>query len=300
MAGSIPAAGARGQAGLPNLQATVEAENKKKAEYAAKVKRQKDRKAAAEAAAKNQGGAFGNWLAATQGGALPTAGEALKYTGLVYVGPGKGDNGGSTTTANKLMNEFYNWSDAQKLEFDAKLRKLGIYASGKAMDPNDRETIYKNAVGRASTFYSLSAGKNTTDGSVDGTLLAFKGTGASTGAPNLPDRRVQMLPDATINAIIDNVSQAKLKKDINDPKERAALLKEIKDKLAQGTVTSTKKVKNPKTGKWENVTETTGMTQEDIQLELAKKFETSHAEDYQLNQALGFNDFYNKIISRSA
>jgi hypothetical protein len=298
MASGVTAAGARGQAGLPNMQAMADAEKKKKDEYAAKVKRQKDRKAAAEAAAKNQGGAFGNWLTQTQGGALPAAGEALKYTGLVYVGPGKGDNGGSTTTANKLMNDFYNWSDAQKVEFDSKLRKLGIYASGKTMDPNDRETIYKNAVGRASTFYSLSAGKNLVDGSVDGTLLAFKGTAGSTGAPNLPDRRIENLSDATINAIIDNVSQAKLKRDINDPAERSALLKKIKDQLAQGTVTTTKKVKNAKTGKWENVTETSGVTSQDIQLQLGKEFETSHAQDYQLNKALEFNDFLTKVMSR--
>jgi hypothetical protein len=300
MAGSVTAAGVRGQAGLPNIQAQIDAEKKKQADYAGKVQRQKDRKAAADAAAKNQGGAFGNWLAQTKGGALTTAGDALKYTGLVYVGTGKGDNGGDTTTANKLMNDFYNWTDAQKVEFDSKLRKLGIYASGKTMDPNDRETIYKNAVGRASTFYSLSAGKNIVDGSVDGTLLAFKGTGASTAAANLPDRRIQNIPDSTINTIIDNVSQAKLKRDINDPAERAALLKEIKDKISQGTVTTTKKIKNPKTGKLENVTETTGPTQEDIQLQLGKELETSHAQDYQANQLLGFGDFFTKITSRSA
>jgi hypothetical protein len=122
--------------------------------------------------------------------------------------------------------------------------------------------------------------------------------GASTGAANYDNRSIRKVNNTTINSIIDSVSQSVLRKDITDPNERKALVEKIKKQFEEGTLTSTKKVKNPKTGKWEVQTVTSGPSSEDIQLGLTADLKKSHAEDYQLNQALGFNDFLAKTMSR--
>ena len=131
-----------------------------------------------------------------------------------------------------------------------------------------------------------------------GTLAGLaKGTSDKT---NYDTRSIRKVSDITINNIIDTVSQSSLRKNIEDPIERAALVKQIKAKFEEGTVTSTKKVKNPKTGKWEAVSTTSGPTSEDIQLDLAKQLEKTHASDLEVNQTLEFNSFLNKMNNRGA
>jgi hypothetical protein len=290
---AVTPAGARGQAGLPNIQAQVEADKKKKSDYAAKVQRQKDRLAAKKQLEANAGGAYGAVMGQIVAGSY-TSGDPLKLTGrLLYQG--------KEVTANELLNKFYNWSPAEINAFDSKIKSLKIVDPSKAVDPDTRQNVYVNAVARASQFYALSNGLNKDGGSLEGTLLAYKGTGpGGSGAANLPDRRIQQIPDETLYAIIDKVSQSKLQKDITDPTQRASLLKKIKDQLAEGTVTTTKKVKNPKTGKLENVTVSSGMSPEDIQLQLGKDLEKSNAQDYELARTLEFNSILSKISSRSA
>ena len=120
----------------------------------------------------------------------------------------------------------------------------------------------------------------------------------TSGEENLPTRSIRKVSDVTANSIIDAVSQSSLRKNINDPAERAQLVKQIKEKFEEGTVTSTKKVKNLKTGKLESVSTTSGPTSEEIQLGLAKELETKYAGDFELNQTLQFHDFLNKMTSR--
>jgi hypothetical protein len=220
-------------------------------------------------------------------------GDPLKLTGrLLYEG--------REVTANELLNKFFAWTPEEINTFDSKIKGLRIVDPSKPVDPDLRKSIYTGAVARASQFYALTNGQNKDGGSLEGTLLAYKGQFSSNEAPNLPDRRIQEIPDATINAIIDRVSQAKLQRDISDPTQRASLLKKIKAQLAEGTVTTTKKVKNPKTGKLENVTVSSGMSPEDIQIQLGEDLEKSNAQDYELAKTLEFNSILSRISSRSA
>lgn len=290
---AVTPAGARGQAGLPNIQAQLEAEKKKKSDYAAKVQRQKDRLAAKKQLETNAGGAYGAVMGAIVAGSY-ASGDPLKLTGrLLYQG--------KEVTANELLNKYYSWTPAEINAFDSKIKALRIVDPNKTVDPDTRQNVYVNAVARASQFYALSNGSNTDGGSLEGTLLAYKGTGpGSTGAANLPRRNIENIGDATINAIIDKISQSKLQRDITDPTQRAALVKSIKEKIAQGTLTTTKKIKNPITGKMEEVTQTTGPTSEDIQLQLGKDLETSNAQDFELSKRLEFHSALDKIFARSA
>ena len=278
--------------GVGNPQAFMDVQAKKKAEVAAKAKRAKDREAAKKLLEQNAGGAYAGVMDALTKGRY-VSGDPLKLTGRLL-------SEGREVTANELLNKFFAWTPEEINAFDTKIKGLRIVDPSKPVDPDMRKSIYTGAVARASQFYALTNGENKDGGSLEGTLLAYKGQFSSNEAPNLPDRRIQEIPDATLNAIINRVSQEKLKKDITDPTQRASLLKKIKDELAQGTVTTTKKVKNPKTGKIENVTVTSGSSIEDIQLKLGEDLEKTNAQDYELAKTLEFNNILSRITSRSA
>lgn len=286
------ASGIQGTGGVsqPDIAAIAKAKAKEKADYAAKKKRQDERRKALEA---NVGGEYAGVMDDITKGRY-MSGDPLKLTGrLLYQG--------KEVTANELLNKFYNWSPEEVNAFDSKIKSLGIVDTSKPVDPDTRQNVYVNSVARASQFYALSNGANKSDGSLEGTLLAFKGTGpGGSGTPNLPRRNIQNISDATINAIIDNVSQNKLQRDITDPTQRAAIVQKIKKQIAEGTLTTTKKIKNPKTGKMEEVTQTTGLSPEDIQLQLGEDLEKSNAQDFELSKRLEFNSELSKILSRSA
>jgi hypothetical protein len=285
------ASGIQGTGGVNpvGVAAIIEQREKEKADRAAKAKRKKEAKKVLE---QNAGGAYAGVMDAITRGQYIN-GDPLKLTGrLLYEG--------REVTANELLNKFFAWTPEEINTFDSKIKGLRIVDPSKPVDPDLRKSIYTGAVARASQFYALTNGQNKDGGSLEGTLLAYKGQFSSNEAPNLPDRRIQEIPDATINAIIDRVSQAKLQRDISDPTQRASLLKKIKAQLAEGTVTTTKKVKNPKTGKLENVTVSSGMSPEDIQIQLGEDLEKSNAQDYELAKTLEFNSILSRISSRSA
>jgi hypothetical protein len=285
------ASGIQGTGGVsqPDIAAIAKAKAKEKADYAAKKKRKEARDKTLE---NNAGGAYAGVMDSITKGQY-ISGDPLKLTGrLLYQG--------KEVTANELLNKFFSWTPEEINAFDSKLKSLSIVDPSKPINPDERKAYYVGAVARASQFYALTNGQNKDGGSLEGTLLAYKGQFSSSQAPNLPDRRVQQLPDETIYAIIDRVSQEKLKRDISDPTQRASLLQKIKDQLAEGTVTTTKKVKNPKTGKLENVTVSSGMSPEDIQIQLGKDLEKSNAQDYELAKTLEFNSILSRITSRSA
>lgn len=285
------ASGIQGTGGTSpvNVATIADQRAKEKADRLAREKRKKDREKQLEA---NAGGAYAGVMDALTKGRY-VSGDPLKLTGRLL-------SEGREVTANELLNKFFAWTPEEINAFDTKIKNLRIVDPSKPVDPDMRKSIYTGAVARASQFYALTNGQNKDGGSLEGTLLAYKGQFSSSQAPNLPDRRIQEIPDATLNAIINRVSQEKLKKDITDPTQRASLLKKIKDELAQGTVTTTKKVKNPKTGKLENVTVTSGSSIEDIQLKLGEDLEKTNAQDYELAKTLEFNNILSRITSRSA
>jgi hypothetical protein len=285
------ASGIQGTGGVNpvGVASIIEQREKEKADRAARAKRKKEAKKVLE---QNAGGAYAGVMDAITRGQYIN-GDPLKLTGrLLYEG--------REVTANELLNKFFAWTPEEINTFDSKIKGLRIVDPSKPVDPDMRKSIYTGAVARASQFYALTNGQNKDGGSLEGTLLAYKGQFSSNEAPNLPDRRIQQLPDETIYAIIDKVSQAKLQRDISDPTQRASLLKKIKAQLAEGTVTTTKKVKNPKTGKLENVTVSSGMSPEDIQIQLGEDLEKSNAQDYELAKTLEFNNILSRITSRSA
>lgn len=81
-------------------------------------------------------------------------------------------------------------------------------------------------------------------------------------------------------------------------KQRDAEIAKNRKLADQGTLTTTKKVKDPKTNK--TILETksnTPFTAEKATLSLNESLKTSNPKQYQLNQSLGFNDEVKKILA---
>lgn len=89
--------------------------------------------------------------------------------------------------------------------------------------------------------------------------LAAPTTGGGTGgAANLPSRSIYQYSPEQLGSKIDEVAQSLLGRTITDMDKQAKwykdLNKTLNDMVMQGTVTTTKQVKNKKTGKLETVT----------------------------------------------
>jgi hypothetical protein len=122
--------------------------------------------------------------------------------------------------------------------------------------------------------------------------------GGTTAAPNLPSRQVYQYSDETIGTLVDSAFQTQYGR-VPTPEEKAAKTASIRKELEVGTLSTTKKVKNPKTGKLESVTtqQQQGITTADATTKLEEQLKASNPEAYQRNKALEFNADLQKIMA---
>jgi len=133
------------------------------------------------------------------------------------------------------------------------LRKNGIDTSAPGFQIKAR-TLWDLSVDGASDWYATSNGKQkiTPD-----QYLGWYVGGQKKG-PALPSRSIYQYAPEQLAAKIDETAQNLLGRAITDADKTASwyqdLNKALNKMVMQGTVTTTKQVKNPKTGKMENVT----------------------------------------------
>jgi peptidoglycan hydrolase-like protein with peptidoglycan-binding domain len=114
--------------------------------------------------------------------------------------------------------------------------------------------------------------------------------------PNLPDRRIGQVDRGALVQVAQAVA-AKGMFELTE-EELNQIIAPWEKKLKQGTVTTTKKVRNPKTGKLENVTETkSAFRQGEEELALAERLKTQRPEQYQLAEGINFVDELKKLLS---
>lgn len=94
------------------------------------------------------------------------------------------------------------------------------------------------------------------------------------GAENLPSRQIYQYRDEDLDVIVNDAYQAAIGRKA-EPEELAIRRQSVRKQLEMGTLSVTKKVKNPKTGQLESVTTQTPAAsktevQSDIESELAK------------------------------
>jgi hypothetical protein len=113
----------------------------------------------------------------------------------------------------------------------------------------------------------------------------------------LPTRSLTDVTDEQIGKIIDNASIATIGR-VLPKKQRDAEIAKNRKLANQGTLTTTEKTKDPKTGKPMLVTKSkTPFTAEKVTLQLDESLKTSNPKQYQLNQSLKFQDELTKVLS---
>lgn len=123
--------------------------------------------------------------------------------------------------------------------------------------------------------------------------------GAGDGTANLPDRRIGQVDRGTLEEVAQAVAAKGMFK--LTPEELDAIVTPWVKKLEQGTVTTAKKVRNPKTGKLENVTTTTAaFRQGEEEKALEAKLKATRPEQFKLAEGIGFIDEIKKILAGGA
>lgn len=221
-----------------------------------------------------------------QGGIGSTAlvylGETNKPGGLVM----KGGKPVSTVIptlkpTNTMINDFWNDSALQK-------KIIGAYAAkGKTIGQVEAFGIWSQLVNTAATIYQGGRGAKVTPLQLlTDTLKSVKGDEAT-----LPTRAISKIDKGIFNEFMDKLALSEI---------GMALTQDVKNKyydefnkLNTGTLTEYKKVKNPKTGKLENVQTTTpGLTEADMTARAKAKLKKENPQQYELNMGLNFvNDF---------
>ena len=183
-----------------------------------------------------------------------------------------------TTT---VTTDFWNDQALQK-------KIIGAYAAkGKTVSTVEAYGLWSQLVTTAATIYQGGRGPKITPLQLlNDSLKSVKGD-----EPTLPTRSISKIDKGVFNEFMDKLALSEI---------GMALTQDVKNKyydefnkLNTGTLTEYKKVKNPKTGKMENVQTTTpGLTEADMTARAKTKLKKENPQQYELNMGLNFvNDF---------
>ena len=186
--------------------------------------------------------------------------KVVSPTGVEYTTAGGAKDKTETVAQAKAR---YLTDDKLRARWNTILRQNGLDA-----DPLQARAIWDMAVVGASDWYSTSNGQQKVTPEQYVTWYA-KGS-VKAKKPALPTRQIYAVTEDQIAADIADITLKTLGREIVDTDKEADwykdLVKGINKLYQQGTVTTVKEVKNPKTGKMEKVvTQTPGFSKEQIQ-----------------------------------
>ena len=183
---------------------------------------------------------------------------------------------------NKVITDFW-----QNEGLQAEI--IGAYAAkGKSITQLEAYGVWQSIVSTAAEIYQGGRGAKVTPMQLlSDSLKSVKGD-----EPTLPTRTISKLDKAETFAAMDEWASASTSiMRTLDNKEKQELF-DILEKLNQGTVTTYKKVKNPKTGKMENVQMTTpGLTTEKAKATVEQKLAELNPDDADRADRIRFADF---------
>jgi uncharacterized protein (UPF0297 family) len=122
------------------------------------------------------------------------------------------------------------------------------------------------------------------------------GVGDDTAA-NIPTRSIaEQRPE-----VLENLVDTWYKKVLSRPaskEEKAARLAEMQAEIAQGTVTTSKKVKNPKTGQMETVVQSTpGFSQASSEARITEQLKTLNPDDFDRAKRVEFSSWISQNVA---
>lgn len=237
---------------------------------------------------------FETWVASLSQGGGQSVASGLVYTGqeTVYEGSSMVRRDTTKSVTDKI-NEFYTWSDKEYNAFVAKLKSQNYISKNQAVDPARVASIWTTAVSEASKYYSATGGQNKM--TVDKILALYSKGNAS--QDTLPTRQVYKYNDEDVKAmIIDAYSNAIGRPATQD--EIDATMKTVKPMLETGTLSTTKQVKNKKTGKMENVVvQEAGPTKASVTSQIEKQAIAAAPEQADIKNRVYFADWLSKNLA---
>jgi hypothetical protein len=178
----------------------------------------------------------------------------------------------------------YLTDEALRNKWNTTLRKNGITA-----DPIQARAIWDLSVDGASDWYATSNGQQ----KITPEQYLSWYAGGKKKAPALPTRQVYQVTEDDIAADINEIALKRLGREIQDVDKDADwyqdLVKGINKLYSKGIVTTTKEVKNAKTGKMEKVvTQTPGFSKEQISERITGAVEAADPESLARKERLDF------------
>lgn len=170
----------------------------------------------------------------------------------VYSGWNSG--GGSDVAVDPYVSDVLNMSAKDRLAVSKLLKAAGYLRYETSKYNKDLGDAYREAA----NDWAVESART---GRTDLTLRSFLQENVrpdTTGEPNLPSRSIYQYTPEQLGSKIEETAQSLLGRTITEEDKAAKwyknLNKALNEMVSQGTVTTTKKVKNPKTGKLERVT----------------------------------------------
>lgn len=176
-----------------------------------------------------------------------------------------------------------------------------LQRNGLPTDKIKARAIWDLSVDGASDWYATSNGKQKI--TPEQYLGWYAGSSKKAGGPSLPSRQVYQYAPEQLAAKIDETAQSILGRAITDTDKTASWYKDLNKALnkmvMQGTVTTTKKVRNPKTGKMENVTiQKPEVTAESITQQITGALKTADPVSLQRQQDLEIENWFLSRMGR--
>ena len=189
------------------------------------------------------------------------------------------------------VNPAYNYtllesiSDAELTDIARLLKKMGFTVKGskgsiKALFATDPalDAILKASAGGTATDLKRNLLKD---------YLPLGGDATE----NLPTRTISKQDPVVLGELIDSVYQKNVLRRAT-PEEKAKHIKNFEEDINSGTLTTTKKVKNKKTGKMENVTTVeSSFSQAKAETELEQSLRELNPDDFDRAKRIQFSDF---------
>lgn len=194
--------------------------------------------------------------------------------------------GGNAGKQGYGLNLVDSLSNAEKTEIAKLLKKLGYSVTSKKELSQTLNTYYPDEFNGSMSYSQLYS-------ALAADLIPGMG---SEKEPTLPSRQISNYSDAQLEAFGKSIFQSKIGR-MPSKDELAEEVNRFKKQIAEGTVTTTKKVYNKKLKRYENVTEVTpGFSQERATIETEERLKTQYADEYKLNKALAFKEDLNRIL----
>ena len=222
---------------------------------------------------------------------LPASGGVVSNPSAANGNTGfKGGNTGLFVTTDPYAVEAFNMDPKERLA----ISKLLVGARYLKKATSKYNKTFADALIKASQDFAVEA---TRTGRQDLTIRSFltenyqEPTG--TGGPSAPSRNIYQYTEADKVAMLNEVSQSLRGQDITDADKSAKWYKDLKKSLdnmiSTGTLSTTKKVKNPKTGQLEVQTvQTPGFSKEQIAATAEKAIRKASPEEVARKERVDF------------